>query len=113
MDVGRVVIERRQGADHAAHDGHRMRVAAEAAEEADQLFMHHRVIGDVLDPIGLLLLVGQFAILQQIGDFEKIAFVRQLIDGIAAMQQNAFIAVDEGDFGFARPGRGVSRVKVK
>jgi hypothetical protein len=31
IDVGGVVIEGRQRADHAAHDGHGMRVAAEAA----------------------------------------------------------------------------------
>ena len=34
VDVGGVVIEGRQRAHHAAHDRHRMRVAAEAAEEA-------------------------------------------------------------------------------
>jgi hypothetical protein len=33
VDVGGVVIEGRQRADHAAHDRHRMRVAPEAAEE--------------------------------------------------------------------------------
>jgi hypothetical protein len=33
VDVGRVVIEGRQRADHAAHDRHRMRVAAEAVKK--------------------------------------------------------------------------------
>ena len=46
VDVGGVVIEGRQRADHAAHDRHRMGVAAEAAEEARQLLMHHGVAGD-------------------------------------------------------------------
>jgi len=30
--------------------------------------------------------------LQQLGDFQKVALFRQLVDGIAAMQQDAFVA---------------------
>ena len=44
VDVGGVVIEGRQRADHAAHHRHRVRVAAEAAEERGQLLVHHRVV---------------------------------------------------------------------
>jgi hypothetical protein len=46
VDVGRVMIEGRQRADHAAHDRHRVRVAAEAAIEGRELFVQHRVAGD-------------------------------------------------------------------
>ena len=53
-DVGRVVIEGRQRADHAAHDRHRMRVAAEAGEEAAHLLVDHRVIGHAMVEVGLL-----------------------------------------------------------
>mgnify|MGYP003694788211 CR=1 FL=1 len=42
-DVERIVIERRQRADHADQHRHRMRVAAEAAEELAHLLVHHRV----------------------------------------------------------------------
>jgi hypothetical protein len=42
-DVGGVVIERRQRADHAAHDSHRVGVAAETGEEPVHLLVHHRV----------------------------------------------------------------------
>jgi hypothetical protein len=45
-DVGGVVIERRQRADHAAHHGHRVGVAAETGEEPAHLLVHHRVAGD-------------------------------------------------------------------
>ena len=41
-----VVIEGRQRADHAAHDRHRVGVAAEAAIEGRQLLVHHGVAGD-------------------------------------------------------------------
>ena len=35
----------------------------------------------------------------------------QLVDRIAAMQQNAFVAIDEGDLRFARTGGGEAGVK--
>ena len=46
VDVGGVVIEGRQRADRAAHDRHRMRVAAEAGEEPRHLLVHHGVARD-------------------------------------------------------------------
>ena len=46
VDVGGVVIERRQRADRADHDRHRMRVTAEAGEEPRHLLVHHRVVRD-------------------------------------------------------------------
>ena len=66
MDIGRVVIEGRQRADHAAHDRHRMGVAAEPVEEAAELFVHHRVMGDVVDELRLLLGGRQLAEEQEV-----------------------------------------------
>ena len=103
MDVGRVVVECRQRADHSAHHRHRVRVASEAAEEARKLLVHHRVVGDVVDELSLFRRGRQFAVQQEIGDFEKIALLRQLLDRIAAIHQHAFVAVDVGD---ARPAGG-------
>ncbi len=54
IDVGRVVIERRQRANHAAQHRHRVRVAAETAEESGDLLVHHRVMGDVGDELRFL-----------------------------------------------------------
>jgi hypothetical protein len=56
VDVEGVVIEGGQRADHAAHDGHGVGVAAEAAEEEGDLLVHHGLAGDqtfkfrILDP---------------------------------------------------------------
>jgi fatty acid-binding protein DegV len=58
VDVGRVVIEGRQRADHAAHDRHRVRVAAEAAEEAMNLLVHHGVAGDACVEVAFCAWVG-------------------------------------------------------
>jgi hypothetical protein len=46
FDVERVVIERGQRTDHAAQHRHRVRVVAEAAEEALERLVHHRVMRD-------------------------------------------------------------------
>ena len=96
-------VEGRQRANHPAHDRHRVSVAAEPAEKGGQLFVHHRVVGDVVDELRLFLGGRQLAVQQQIGDFEKIALFGQFLDRIAAVHQNAFVAVDIGD---ARPAGG-------
>ena len=97
IDVRRVVIEGRERADHAAQHRHRVRVAAEAAEEGGDLLMHHRVVRDVGDELDLLVGGGQFAVQQQISDFQEVAFCRQLLDREAPIHQDAFVAVDIGD----------------
>jgi hypothetical protein len=105
-DVGRVVIEGRERADTAAHDGHRVGVATEAGEESAHLLVHHGVVRDAVIEIVLLGLGRQFAVQQKVADFEEIAVFGQLFDRIAAMQQNAFVAVDIGDLRFAGRGGG-------
>ena len=105
-DIGRVVIEGRQRADDAAHHRHRVRVAAEAAEELRHLLVHHRMTGHAIVEILLLRLGRQFAVKQQVADFQKIAVLGQLVDRITAMEQDAGIAVDIGDGGFAARGGG-------
>ena len=109
-DVGRVVIEGRQRADHAAHHRHRVRVAAEAGEEARHLLVHHGVARHAVVEIVLLRLGRQFAVQQQVADFEEVAVLGELVDRVAAMQQDAGVAVDEGDGRFAAGGRGEARV---
>jgi hypothetical protein len=104
-EISRVVIEGRQRADHADHHRHRVRVAAEALIEPHQLLMHHGVLLDRGLELALLGLVRQFAVLQQIGDFEEVAVLRQLFDRVAAVQQLTLITIDEGDLRLAT-GRG-------
>ncbi len=112
-DVGRVVIEGRERADAAAHDGHRMGVAAEAGEEAAHLLMHHGVMRDAIVEVLLLCSRRQFAVEQQVADFEEVAVFGQLFDRIAAMQQDALVAVDIGDLRFARCSRCEARIVGK
>ena len=105
-NIGEVVIEGRQRADAAGHHRHRMRVAPEALEEPAHLLVHHRVVGHPIVEIRLLRGGRQFAIEQQVAGFQKIAMLGDLLDRIAAIKQDAFVAVDIGDLGFATSGRG-------
>ena len=110
VDVDRVVIEGRQRADHADHDRHRMRVAAEPGVEPRHLLMHHRVLGDAVVEVRVLLRRRQLAVEQQIAGLDEIAVLGELIDRIAAIEQDALVAVDEGDLRLAARRRGEARV---
>ena len=87
-----------------------MRVAAETAKQEADLFVHHRVIGDGV--FERLHLAGgrKLTVKKQIANFEKGRFFGQLLNGITAIQQDAGIAIDEGDGALARRGRGKSGV---
>ena len=98
VDVERVVVERRHGADNGNHDRHRMSIAAEALEKPRHLLMDHRVVRDRMLEGPALRLCRQFAVIEQVAGFDEVAVLGQLVDGIAAVQQHAFIAVNEGDF---------------
>jgi len=109
-DIRTVVIERRHGAHDAGHDRHRVRIAAEPAEEVHHLLVQHRVVGHEAFEFFELRGGGQITIQQQIAHFEIVRFTRKLVDGIAAVQQHAFVAVDIGDRAVARRRRGKARV---
>ena len=78
-----------------------MSVAPETAIEIGHLLMQHRMQGDVAVELGLLVARRQFAVKQQVADFQEVRIFRELFDRVAAVQQNAIIAVDIGDLGFA------------
>ena len=105
------MIESRQRADHTAHHRHRVRIAAEAIKKAAQLFMQHGVVGHALAKFLILRGIGQIAIQQQIGNFQEARFFGQLINGIAAIKQDAGIAINIGDGAFAGSGRAIAGVK--
>ena len=67
--------------------------------------MDHAVI-----EILLLRLGRKFAVKQEVAGFEEVAFFRQLLDRVAAVFQNAGVAIDIGDLGLAAAGGGETRV---
>ncbi len=106
IDVDAVVIEGGQRADSAGHDGHRVGVGSEPAKEPIELRVQHGVVSDRALEIGERRCVGQFAVQEQITNLKEGRMLRQLFDGVAAVQQNAGVAIDEGDLALAtRRGR--------
>ena len=66
-----------------------MRVIAEAFDELLEIFVDEGVIGDAELPLVQLSLRRQLTVQQQVGDLEKGRVLSQLLDGIAAVLENA------------------------
>ena len=104
VDVQGVVVESGEGANDATHDGHRVSIAAEAVEEVLQLLVNHGVVLDGVIELGFLFCAGEFALEQQKAGFQEVGLLCQLVNGVAAVQEYAFLTINIGDLGFA--GRG-------
>ena len=90
--------ERRNGGHQRAH---RMRVVPETLHELGDVLVHVGVHRDFVHPEVGLLLVGKLAVEKQIADLEEARLLGELLDGVAAVAQDALGAVDVGDLAFA------------
>ena len=90
-------IERRERADGAQEDAHRVRVVLEAFHQLLDVLVQHRVQRDLLRPLLQLVVARQLAENDQIRGLEVGGLLRQLLDGIAAVLEHPFIAIDVGD----------------
>src|SRR3954466_9276664 len=97
LDLGRLGIEGREGADGRQQHAHGVRVVAESLHEALDVLVHERVDGDLVDPLVELLPGRQLALDEQIGDLEVRRLLAELLDRIAAVLEDAGRAVDVGD----------------
>ena len=94
-NVGGIVIKRRHRANHTDHNGHRVRIAAEATEKVGHLFVQHRVVcHEAFEPFKFSR-GGELSVQQQVTHFEVVGFFCQLINGIATVQQFTFVAVNK------------------
>ena len=98
-DVAGVGVERRQRADGGHQHAHRVRVVAESVHESLDVLVHERVVGDLVHPGVVLLLGGELALDQEIGHLEEVGLLRELLDRVAAVLEDALVAVDVGDRG--------------
>ena len=78
-----------------------MGVAAEALEEAGHLLVNHGVMDHAVVEILLLRRGRQLAVEQEVAGLEEVALFGELLDRIAAIFQDAGVAVDIGDLGLA------------
>ena len=96
-NVLRFGIKRGKRGDGRNHHAHRVGVVVKPVQEFFHRFVNEGVVRDVIRPLLELRAGGQFAVQNQIGRFEISALLGQLLDRIAAVSQDAFVAVDEGD----------------
>jgi hypothetical protein len=99
--------QRSQGADQ---DAHRVGVVVEAVDELLDVLVHVGVVGDLVGPGARLFFVRQVAVQQQPGHVEEGRALGQFLDRVAAVAQDALVAVDEGDG--AAAARGVLEGRV-
>ena len=110
-DLLGVEVEGAEGGDGGDEHSHRVGVVVEAVDEPlAHVLVDERVVGDVVAPRLQLRLVGQLAVQQEIGDLQVRRVLGELLDGIAAVAQDAGIAVEVGDLRLARRRRQVRRV---
>ena len=110
VDLLRVRVEGRERADAGQQHPHRVGVVAEALEELLEVLVDVGVVGDVEDPAVELGAGRQLAEDQQVGDLEEGGALAELLDRVAAVFEDAGVAVDVGDRGAAGGGVGEGRV---
>ena len=87
-----------------------MRVATKAAAHAGNLLMHQAMAGNRVFEVLIAGFVRRIAAQQNPGHFQEVALARQLIDRIAAVQQNALFGINPRDG--RRTACGVSKTGV-
>ena len=110
FEVEFVVIEAGHRTEHADQHRHRMGVMAEPEQEGAERLVHHCVMRDFMFELRGFLLVWQFAIHQQIRDFQEAGMLGQLFDRVTAIHQYAVVTIDIGDGGATRRGGHEARV---
>ena len=108
--VQRGVVDARQLRDGGGQDGHRMGILGEAADQRVDRRIHIGFGGQLVGEGLQLLGARTLAVDQQVGHFDVARLFRELLDGIAAIQQHALVTVDIGDGGLAAGGGGEAGV---
>ena len=87
-----------------------MRVVTEPFHKPLDVFVHVRVVRDVVLELVVLLLRREFALAEEPRDFEEVRVFGELLNGITAVAEDSLVAVNECD---GRPaGRGVQERRV-
>ena len=96
-DVLRVRVERRECAHRAEQHPHRVRVVPESLEKLRHVRVHVRVRAHVVLPPVELLGGRQLPLEQEIRRLEEARLLGELLDRVAAVAEDACVAVDVGD----------------
>ena len=110
VDLVRVGVERRQCPHRGHQHPHRVGVVAEALHEVLHVLVHERVDRDLVNPLIQLRLRGQLTVDQEVGHLEVGRLLAELLDRVAAVFEDARLAIDVGDRAATRRRVGVRRV---
>ena len=97
-----LVVKRGERTHDGHHDGHRVRVVLEPVEEPDEVLVDHAVSPRLALKHSSLRPGGQRPAQQQVPAIHHVAVLRELLNGVAAVQQASVLAVDVRDRGRAR-----------
>jgi len=97
VDVAGFGVNRGKRRHRADQHSHGVGVPAESLQKILGGLVQHGVVSDAAHPLFQLGLGGQLPEQNQVGHLEEGALPRQLLDRVAAVTQDALIAVDEGD----------------
>ena len=97
VHVERVLIVRRQSRHGARQHGHRMRVVRQGVEESTQVLVQESVTTNLLVELRELSRARQVAVDEKPGDFKVGRVLSDVLNGVAAITQDALVTVDERD----------------
>ncbi len=83
-----------------------MSIVGKALEELFHVFVDQAVVRQLSSKFRQLFGIRQVAVQQQPGNFDKVGLLCQLFDGVSAITQNPFFAINECDRAVARSGAG-------
>ena len=109
--VQRVLVEGRQRRHRRRQHRHRVGVAREPVEEPLQVLVQQGVPGDPGREARQLVRGRQLAVDQQVAGLQERRVLRELLDRVAAVAQDADVAVDVGDRRGGGAGVGEPRVQ--
>ena len=110
-DLVRLRVERAEGGERRDEHPHRVGVVVEPVDEAlAHVLVDERVVRDVVRPLLELRLVRQLAVQEEVGDLDVRRGLGELLDRVAAVAQDAVVAVEVRDVGAAGRRRQVGRV---
>ena len=109
-DVEGVVVEGRERPHDADQHPHGMGVVLVPRDEPPDPLVDHGMAPDLRVERIPLRLPRQLAVQQQVADLQEVAAFGELLDGVAAIEQQPFPPVDVGDGAGAARGRGEAGV---
>ncbi len=112
VDVLCLRVEGRQCGDTGDEHAHGVSIVMEALHEAaTHVLVDVGVVRDVVGPGVELVLLGQLAEEQEVADLEERGVLRQLLDGVAPVAEDAVAAVELGDLALGGGGDAEPRIE--